>query len=104
MGQSIASLAVSSGSRERSDIRPGNQVTVNVGVVNFEIRLFRIAKCVVSLRTSLLLRELEGAIGRVRLPIEACDEFANGRLQGSRIVHFKNNFPPWRGQHRTVER
>ena len=59
MGQRISRLAVANSLRKCRDIRPSDQITVLVGVVNFKVRLIRMTNGVVSLRPALLLRELQ---------------------------------------------
>ncbi len=63
MGQRISRLPALNRLRKRRDVRPGDQITVLVGIVDFKIRLRRIANRVVGLGTNLLLRELQRADG-----------------------------------------
>ena len=65
--------------------------------------MIRIADHKVSPRPDLVLRQLHGLPCGIFL-VETLHELRDRRLQCGRIVHFENQLPPRRRQHRPVER
>jgi len=60
MSQSISRLAVANGLRKRGDVRACEQITIDIGIIDFEARLLLIANRVVSLRAGLLRPSIAG--------------------------------------------
>jgi len=103
MTQRVSRFPRLDGPRNSTHVGRSNQVAVDEGVVDFEVRLARAAQGEVHARTDLLSRNLE-RMSLVIFTVETIDELLDRRLQRRWIINLKDQLPARRWNHRPIER